>query len=180
MGCRSHWRIKTGLHARQAAFALKHGPEIGQNLGMIKNKGLRQGVQRIKGRVGRIVPGLQSIGIEGLARKGHGQRVLPGVAVWAGIHAQKTSQFHIQPGFFAHFAHGGGFCAFALFNKPAGQCKTHRLVGAANDHHSPVGRINDHIRSGRGVSVAGIWLAAVRTGNLAFDAFSVWGSRHRA
>lgn len=147
---------------------------------MVKHQRLRQGIQRIIRRMGRIVPGAQGFGIARPACESNGQRVLAGVAVRSGIHAQKPGQLHIQPGFFTHFAHCGGFRAFALFNKTAGQGKAHGFVGAADDDHPAIRRIDNHIRRGRGIFVAGIRLAAMRADNLAFHAFSVWFAPLRA
>ena len=79
-GCSGN-RVKWWLYAGKRALASEHGLEICQNLRMVKDQRLRQGIQRIIRRMGRIVPGAQGFGIARPACESHGQRVLAGVAV---------------------------------------------------------------------------------------------------
>ena len=47
-----------GLHGRHLPLSGPGLPEMIQNLRMVKDQWLRQGVQRIKGGLGRVVPGI--------------------------------------------------------------------------------------------------------------------------
>ena len=70
-----------GLHGRHLSLPGQCLPEMLQNFRVVKNQGLRQGVQRIKCGLGRVVSGADGVRITRLARKNHGKRVLARVAL---------------------------------------------------------------------------------------------------
>ena len=70
-----------GLHGRHLPLSGQGLPEMIQNLRMVKDQWLRQGVHWIKGGLGRVVPGADGVRITRLARKNHGKRVLAGIAL---------------------------------------------------------------------------------------------------
>lgn len=150
------------LDCRHGALPAQRLPEMLQYFRMVKNQRRGQVVQRIKSRVGRVIPCHDGFGITRPARVYHRKRMLARVALGARVYAKKARQFHIQPGFFAHFAHGGGLGLFALVNKASRQGKTQRGVLATNNNHSPARFVNDHVGSGRRIAKTGIGLAAMR------------------
>ena len=120
---------------------------------MVETNGLRQPVQRIEGRPGRIVPGFQGRRITRAPHEDHAHGMAARVTVRARIHAQHAQQLHIETGLLAHLAHGGMFHLLAVVHEASRQGKAVRLVDTFDDHHAPFGIIDDHIRGGNNIDL---------------------------